>query len=198
MDSAGNVYIADSFNHRIRILTPMQTEDQIYYFPHLAVGASWQTTITYINFSSQEVTCQTDFLSDHGTPLMVSFAGLGTVDSRTDVLPPGGSVHQETDVDLSAPLAPGWARATCSGSVKASLLYPAQQRRGTHGRSRSQCGDSSGHPLCHLCRTGRRSVWDRCCLCKPFRHIGPCHLYCQGHGGGGAGPRRSDTVTRRS
>ena len=101
-----------------------------YYFPHLAVGASWQTTITYINFSSQEVTCQTDFLSDQGTPLMVSFAGLGTVDSRTDVLPPGGSVHQETDVALSAPLAPGWARATCSGSVKASLLYRLHNSEG--------------------------------------------------------------------
>ena len=94
-----------------------------YYFPHLAVGASWQTTITYINYSPEEVTCQTDFISDHGSPLMVSFAGLGTVVSRTDVLPPGGSVHQETNVDLSAPLAPGWARATCSGPVKASLLF---------------------------------------------------------------------------
>ena len=94
-----------------------------YYFPHLAVGASWQTTITYINYSREEVTCQTDFISDHGTPLMVSFAELGTVDSRTDVLPPGGSVHQETDVELSAPLAPGWALANCSGPVKASLLF---------------------------------------------------------------------------
>ena len=101
-----------------------------YYFPHLAVGASWQTTITYINYSPEEVTCQTDFLSDHGSPLMVSFAGLGTVDSRTDVLPPGGSVHQETDVDLSAPLAPGWARATCSGPVKASLLYRLRNSEG--------------------------------------------------------------------
>ena len=101
-----------------------------YYFPHLAVGASWQTTITYINYSPQEVTCQTDFLSDHGSPLMVSFAGLGTVVSRTDVLPPGGSVHQETNVDLSAPLAPGWARATCSGPVKASLLYRLRNSAG--------------------------------------------------------------------
>ena len=101
-----------------------------YYFPHLAVGASWQTTITYINFSSQEVTCQTNFLSDHGSPLMVSFAELGTVDSRTDVLPPGGSIHQETDVDLSALLAPGWARATCSGPVKASLLYRLRDSEG--------------------------------------------------------------------
>ena len=116
---------------------PPPTGGQIYYFPHLAVGASWQTTITYINFSSQEVTCQTDFLSDHGTPLMVSFAGLGTVDSRTDVLPPGGSVHQETDVDLSAPLAPGWARATCSGPVQASLLF---RRRNSEGAPTAEAG----------------------------------------------------------
>ena len=94
-----------------------------YYFPHLAVGASWQTTITYINYSPQQVSCQTNFLSDQGAPLMVSFADRGTVVSRTDVLPPGGSVHQETNVELSAPLAPGWARATCSGPVKASLLF---------------------------------------------------------------------------
>ena len=110
--------------------TPLQTGDQIYYFPHLAVGASWQTTITYINYSPEEVTCRTDFISDHGSPLMVSFAELGTVDSRTDVLPPGGSVHQETDVDLSALLAPGWARANCTGPVQASLLFRLHNSEG--------------------------------------------------------------------
>ena len=99
---------------------PPVTGGPTYYFPHLAVGASWQTTITYINYSSEEVTCQTDFISDDGSPLMVSFADQGTVPSRTDVLLPGGSVHQETNVELSAP---GWAQATCSGPVKASLLF---------------------------------------------------------------------------
>ena len=70
---------------------PLQAQGSTtYYFPHLAVGASWQTTITYINYSPEEVTCQTDFISDHGTPLLVSFAALGTVVRRTDVLPPGG------------------------------------------------------------------------------------------------------------
>ena len=108
-----------------------------YYFPHLAVGQKWQTTVTYINYSSQEVTCQTDFISDHGTPLMVSFATLGTVVSRPDVLPPGGSVHQETNVDLNASLAPGWARATCSGPVKASLLY---RRRNSEGAPTAEAG----------------------------------------------------------
>ena len=110
--------------------TPLQTGDQIYYFPHLAVGASWQTTITYINYSREEVTCQTDFISDHGTPLMVSFADKGTVPSRTDVLLPGGSVHQETNVELNTPFAPGWARATCSGPVKASLLFRLHNSEG--------------------------------------------------------------------
>ena len=122
---AGNLFIADRGNGRIRVLktNPSQTGGPTYYFPHLAVGASWQTTITYINYSPQEVTCQTDFLSDDGTPLMVSFEDRGTVPSRTDVLPPGGSLHQETNVGLSASLAPGWAWAACSGPVKASLLF---------------------------------------------------------------------------
>ena len=104
--------------------------EQIYYFPHLAVGAGWQTTLTYINHSSEEVNCQTNFLSDQGSPLTVSFAGLGAVESRTDVLPPGGSVHEETDVELSAPLVPGWARASCSGPVKASLLFRRHNSQG--------------------------------------------------------------------
>ena len=124
--SSENTLIVDA-----RGMTPPPvTGGPTYYFPHLAVGASWQTTITYINYSSEEVTCQTDFLSDDGSPLMVSFADKGTVDSRTDVLDPGGSVHQETNVELSAPLAPGWARATCSGPVKASLLFRQHSSEG--------------------------------------------------------------------
>ena len=57
---------------------PLQAQGSTtYYFPHLAVGASWQTTITYINYSPDEVTCQTDFISDYGTPLMVFVCGTG-------------------------------------------------------------------------------------------------------------------------
>ena len=161
-----------------------------YYFPHLAVGARWQTTITYINYSSQQVSCQTEFLSDFGSPLMVSFAGLGTVVSRTDVLPPGGSVHQETNVELSAPLAPGLGTGHLHRAGEGQpAVSSAQQRRGAHSRRRSQCGESSGHPLCHLCRTGRRPAGDRSSLCQPFRHIGHSHLYCQGRGWGDAGQR---------
>ena len=107
-----------------------ESEGPTYYFPHLAVGASWQTTITYINYSSEEVTCRTEFTSDHGGPLLISFPGRQMASSRTDVLSPGGSVHEQTDVELSAPLAAGWARATCSGPVKASLLFRQHDSEG--------------------------------------------------------------------
>ena len=104
-------------------LDPSAQGPATYYFPHLAVGASWQTTLTYINYSPREVTCRTDFFSGQGTPLTVSFPGRGPDAGRSDVLPPGGSVHEETDVGLSAPLVSGWARADCTGPVKASLLF---------------------------------------------------------------------------
>ena len=151
---------------------PPPTGGQIYYFPHLAVGEKWQTTITYINYSAEEVSCRTDFLSDQGTPLLVSFPGRATTGSRTDFLPPGGSVHEETDVDLSAPLARLGAGLLLGAGDGQPAVSSVRQRRPARGGSGSQCGGGSGHPLRHLCRTGGRQAWDRRCLCQPFRHGG--------------------------
>ncbi len=116
---------------RTKALLPGVTGNvPIYYFPHLAVGAGWQSTITYINYSQDPVTCQTHFIGDDGGALMVSFPGSGPVDDRTDVLRPGGTVHEETNVDVNGPLAPGWALAACSGPVKASLLFRGYDNSG--------------------------------------------------------------------
>ena len=97
----------------------------------------------------------------------------------------------DSDVDLERSWLSAFLRLGAGQLLRAgegqSSVSSAQQRRGAHGGSRSQCGGGSGNPVCHLCRTGRRSVWDRSCLCKPFRHSGLRHLYCQGHGWGGAG-----------
>ena len=83
------------------------------------------------------MSCGTEFLSDDGAPLLVSFPERGTVVDRTDDLPPGWSIHEETNVELNAPLSPGWARATCSGPVKASLLY---RRRNSEGLPTGEAG----------------------------------------------------------
>jgi hypothetical protein len=92
------------------------------YFPQLAFGGGWQTTMTYVNFSPQSVTCQTTFYADSGAPLLVPF-GAPPVSTRTDTLAPGASLHQQTTGDPAAPVASGWAVALCDSAIKASMLY---------------------------------------------------------------------------
>jgi hypothetical protein len=92
-----------------------------YYFSHLAFGGSFQTTLTYVNYSPQAVTCTTNFYDDSGSPLLVPFSIV--ISTRTDTLAPGGSIHEETVASLTAPVTGGWAQASCTGPVQASLLY---------------------------------------------------------------------------
>jgi hypothetical protein len=93
-----------------------------YYFPQLAFGGGWQTTVTYVNYSPQDVSCQTTFYTDSGTALLVPFGG-SPVSSRTDALAPGADLHQQTTGDPAAPVGVGWAVAVCSSAIKASMLY---------------------------------------------------------------------------
>lgn len=99
-------------------------QSNTYYFSQLATTGGYQTTLTYINYSLQTVTCVTNFFSDAGTPLPIQF-NQGTISTRTDVLSPGQSIH---DQSLGNPNVPyqqgqGWAQATCTGPVQASVLY---------------------------------------------------------------------------
>lgn len=107
----------------------------IYYFPHLAIGGGWQTTLTYVNYSPQAVSCQTTFLSDSGAPLSVPFAS-GTVSSRTDNLQPGGTIHVQTGAEAGSASVTGWAEALCTGPVKASVLF----RYYSNGVAQSEAG----------------------------------------------------------
>jgi len=93
-----------------------------YYFPHLAFGNGFQTILTYVNYSPQNVSCQTTFLSDSGSALPVPFAD-GAASGRTDNLGPGDDIHVQTQAGAGDPLSTGWAQAQCTGPIKASLLY---------------------------------------------------------------------------
>jgi hypothetical protein len=95
---------------------------QAYYFSQLAFGGGYQTTLTYLNYSPQSVTCVTNFYSDTGSPLPVPFSE-GTISSRSDVLLPGQSIHDQSVATLNATGAQGWAQATCTSPVLASVLY---------------------------------------------------------------------------
>jgi sugar lactone lactonase YvrE len=126
IDSAANLYIGDINNNRVRELTGLasggSTNSQSYYFSDLVFGGSFQTTLTYINYSPQSVSCITNFYSDSGTSLAIPFSDQ-TGSSRTDTLAPGGSLHVQTIASLSAAVTEGWAQASCSGPIEAGLLY---------------------------------------------------------------------------
>ncbi len=101
---------------------PAEAASVPYYFSHLVFSGGWQTTLTFVNYSPQTITCVTNFYSDLGAGLPVQFSE-GIVTTRTDVLQPGQTVHDETIANPSATVVQGWAVATCTGPLQASLLY---------------------------------------------------------------------------
>jgi hypothetical protein len=98
----------------------------VYYFPEIALGGGWQSTLTYVNITPEAVSCTTKFLASSGAALAVPFTQ-GAVSTRTDVLQPGQSLHDQSQANVSAPLVFGWAQATCTGAVQASMLYRLYQ-----------------------------------------------------------------------
>jgi hypothetical protein len=93
-----------------------------YYLPHFAIAGGWQTVLTYVNFSGQTVSCTTNFFGDDGSALKVDFGG-GAASTRTDILAPGGEIHQQSQANTSGTAITGWAQGQCTGPVKASLLF---------------------------------------------------------------------------
>ncbi|MBZ5625712.1 MAG: hypothetical protein LAQ69_44520, partial [Acidobacteriia bacterium] len=93
-----------------------------YYFAHIAAADVWRTTFTYVNASTQTVTCGTSFFSDSGSPLSLTFNGI-SLSSTSDVIPAGGTARRQTDAQPNLPVVTGWASAACTGPVKASSLF---------------------------------------------------------------------------
>ena len=93
-----------------------------YYFSDFAYSGGYQTTLTYVNYSTQSVTCTTNFYGDNGLAVAMPFNDqTGSV--RTDTMPPGGSLHVQTVAPLAPPFVQGWAQATCTGPVQAGMLF---------------------------------------------------------------------------
>ncbi len=102
--------------------TAQFNQNNTYYFSHFAFAENWESTLTYVNYSTETVTCTTNFYGDSGAPLAVPFAQ-GSVTTRADVLAPGGSIHDSTTAPHTGSVVEGWAQATCTGPVQASMLF---------------------------------------------------------------------------
>ena len=101
-------------------LSPGASGLAAYYLPHLAFGGGFQTTLTYVNYSPQPVSCQSMFYSDAGTPLQIPFSG-GAVSDRTDNLAAGSEIHVQTQA--AGNTTSGWGQVQCTAPIKASSLY---------------------------------------------------------------------------
>jgi hypothetical protein len=102
--------------------TAQFTQGNTYYFSHYAFAENWESTLTYNNYSPQAVSCTTNFYGDNGLPLAVPFAQ-GSATTRTDNLAAGGSIHDQTTAPHTGTVVEGWAQATCTGPVQASMLF---------------------------------------------------------------------------
>jgi hypothetical protein len=120
---SGSIYEPAEIDYdEITLTDTGSVSSQPYYFSQLAFGGGYQTTLTYINYSPQTVTCVTNFFSDTGGALSIPF-NEGTISTRTDVLQSGQSIHDQSVASLTATGQEGWAQASCSGLVQASVLY---------------------------------------------------------------------------
>ncbi len=102
--------------------TAQFTQGNTYYFSHYAFAENWESILTYNNYSPQAVSCTTNFYGNNGLPLAVPFAQ-GSITTRTDNLAAGGSIHDETTAPHTGTVVEGWAQATCTGPVQASMLF---------------------------------------------------------------------------
>ncbi len=121
-----------------------------YYFPQLAFGGGFQTTLTYVNYSPQSVTCQTMFYSDAGGALQVPFPG-GLVSQRTDNLAAGADIHIETNAAAGSANQGGWAVGQCSAPVKGQPAVSPVHRHRAAGRSQCECHHHANHGVCDFC-----------------------------------------------
>ncbi len=97
-------------------LAPLSSSNN-FYFSDYAFGENWESTLTYINYSQQTITCTTNFYGDNGALLAVPFAQ-GSVATRTDVLAPGGRFMTRPLPRIQAPWWKAGRRALARGQCR--------------------------------------------------------------------------------
>jgi len=119
VDAAGDLYIMDSYNNRIRKITGLNT----VYFAQVAVGDGLTTVFTFGNNGSDAASGTLIFKNQQGSPFTVSgtlenpesAAQTYTASSFPISIPPGSvGFLTAAAVSSSAPASSGWAQVQSS------------------------------------------------------------------------------------
>jgi trimeric autotransporter adhesin len=123
VDSAGNLFIADYYNSRIRKVTSASTSDA--YFPQVAIGGGWSTSFILSNTGSTVISGNLILTDNEGNPFNVNSSTLGIGYSFPVSIPAGGVMFLTAN-----PLSPndsakiGWAKVeTYNGSLNGVATY---------------------------------------------------------------------------
>ena len=131
MDPAGNLYIADTSNHRVRMVS--ESAGVAKYFPQIAIGGGYRTVITFGNNGSETSSGFLSFTDQAGRPFVVrgtlslpgSAETVVTGSNFAITLPPASmGVLIADPVGQGEDIRTGWAKIVSStGSVYGVARY---------------------------------------------------------------------------
>jgi hypothetical protein len=125
VDSTGDIFIADSNNHRIREVTTSIPPSVSAYFPQVAIGGGWSTSFTLNNTGSATVSGDLILVDYQGNPFTVNISTLGLGSSFPISIPAGGTMFLTANpVSPNDPRKIGWAKVeTSNGSLNGVATY---------------------------------------------------------------------------
>jgi trimeric autotransporter adhesin len=123
VDSAGNIFIADNYNSRIRMVSSASSANT--YFPQVAIGGGWSTSFILSNTGSTEISGNLILTDSQGNPFTVNSSTLGIGYSFPISIPAGGVMFLNTSqVSPNDPAKIGWAKVeSYGGSLNGVATY---------------------------------------------------------------------------
>jgi sugar lactone lactonase YvrE len=122
VNTAGRVYFADQFNHRIRALTPTgATPVSQRALAHVAAGGTWTTGIVVMNTGIQPGKFSIAFRDDYGNPLSLPFKS-GPATALTGTVVAQGSMYFEAG-NPQAEVKAGWGQIDADPSILVHAVF---------------------------------------------------------------------------
>ena len=129
VDTAGNLFIADSYNSRVRMVTGVASVTT--FFPQVAAGGGYSTLFTITNTGATTASGTVTMTDQQGNPFTVSgilIDSLGTTQPAVSgssfafSVPSGGTVFLTASaVTTSSPLKVGWVQIDSTGGTLAAV-----------------------------------------------------------------------------